>query len=136
MKIFILAAGMVTAAAVPATAQVASQIVQADAIAQTPALVETVDVGTDNQTAFEGLSSVPADQLAVIAGQSDINQMIQAQNRSQVSNNSVSGNSVTGTISFDGSSFANLNGLSVLSANTGNNVSINASMNVNVAIRP
>lgn len=136
MKIFILAAGMVTAAAVPATAQVASQIVQADAIAQTPALVETVDVSTDNQTAFEGLSSVPADQLAVIAGQSDINQMIQAQNRSQVSNNSVSGNSVTGTISFDGSSFANLNGLSVLSANTGNNVSINASMNVNVAIRP
>ena len=51
-----------------------------------------------------------------------------------VTGNTVSGQSQTGTITFDGSSFRDLNGLSLLSANTGNNVAINSSLNVNVAI--
>ena len=75
-------------------------------------------------------------ELEGIAGQADVGQSIQAENNSTVSRNSVSGNSVTGTIAFDAQAFQNLSGLSVLSANTGNNVAINSSLNVNVAIHP
>jgi hypothetical protein len=75
-------------------------------------------------------------QLRTITGMADVAQAIMASNTSNVSNNQVNGNSTTGTISFDPASFQNMNGLSVLSANTGNNVSINSSLNVNVAIRP
>lgn len=74
--------------------------------------------------------------LGAIAGQSDVAQFINAENNSTVSRNTVSGNSVTGTIAFDAQAFQNMNGLSVLSANTGNNVAINSSLNVNVAIHP
>lgn len=77
------------------------------------------------------------DELHAIAGRADLSQVTQraeARNTSTVANNSVSGTSVTGAINFDGSALQNLTGLSLLSANTGNNVSINAAMNVNVAI--
>lgn len=73
--------------------------------------------------------------LHAVAGRADLSQAVIANNSSNVSNNSVSGHSTTGTISLDGQAFQDLRGLSVLSANTGNNVSINASMNVNVALR-
>ncbi len=71
--------------------------------------------------------------LQEVAGREDVSQVINARNTSNVANNTVGDDTTTGTITFDGQAFANLNGLSVLSANTGNNVSINASMNVNVA---
>lgn len=81
-------------------------------------------------------TAAPVDnaQLGAVTGQSDLSQVIRAQNTSTVSGNSVNGHSETGTINFDPNSFQNLNGLSLLSANTGNNVSINSSLNVNVAI--
>ena len=81
-------------------------------------------------------TAAPVDnaQLGAVTGQSDLSQVIRAQNTSTVSGNSVNGHSETGTISFDPNSFQNLNGLSLLTANTGNNVSINSSLNVNVAI--
>jgi hypothetical protein len=85
---------------------------------------------------FQAAQSVSSDRLASIAGEADIAGVITANNSSNVSGNAVIGHSVTGTISFDNSAFQNLNGLSVLSANTGNNVAINASLNVNVALRP
>jgi hypothetical protein len=74
--------------------------------------------------------------LAAIAGRADLAQVTRAENSSVVSNNSVIGQSTTGALTLDGNAFQNLNGLAVVSANTGNNVSINASLNVNVAIRP
>ena len=74
-------------------------------------------------------------QLSAITGMANVDQYIMAQNTNTVSGNHVDGNSVTGTINFDQTSFQNMNGLSVLSANTGNNVAINSSLNVNVAIR-
>ena len=82
-----------------------------------------------------GTDPVEAGQLETIAGQADVAQVVNAQNKAEVSRNSVSGNSVTGTIGM-GTAFQNLNGLSVLSANTGNNVAINSSLNVNIAIHP
>ena len=85
---------------------------------------------------FESASPVSKHELGTITGQADVAMEVRAQNTSTVSNNSVSGQSQTGTISFDQQAFQNLNGLALLSANTGNNVSINSSLNVNIAIQP
>jgi hypothetical protein len=85
---------------------------------------------------FGAAPTVDAEQLRAVTGQADLVQEVRAQNTANVSHNSVNGQSQTGTISFDAASFQNMNGLSVLSANTGNNVAINSSLNVNVAIRP
>ncbi|TRW17231.1 hypothetical protein [Glacieibacterium frigidum] len=74
--------------------------------------------------------------LATIAGKADPVQAVLASNSSTVANNRIVGISTTGVISIDGNAFQNLNGLAVINANTGNNVAINASLNVNVAIRP
>ena len=74
--------------------------------------------------------------LATIAGKADPTQAVLATNSATVANNRIVGISTTGVISIDGNAFQNLNGLAVINANTGNNVAINASLNVNVAIRP
>lgn len=83
-----------------------------------------------------GAAAVDAGELSAITGRADTIQEVRAQNSSTVANNSVNGHSETGTINFDAGSFQAMNGLSLLSANTGNNVSINSSLNVNVAILP
>jgi hypothetical protein len=85
---------------------------------------------------FGTMPSVPGETLATMTGQADIAEQIRANNSGIVAGNIVEGESVTGDISFGASAFANLNGLSVLSANSGNNVAINSSLNVNVAVRP
>ncbi|WP_019831040.1 hypothetical protein [Sphingomonas sp. PR090111-T3T-6A] len=85
---------------------------------------------------FGQAGAVGDGQLSTIAGMANVDQYVMAQNTNTVSDNHVDGNSVTGTINFDPTSFQNMNGLSVLSANTGNNVAINSSLNVNIAIRP
>ena len=84
---------------------------------------------------FAAASMVSEEGLAAVSGMAEIQQLIVAQNSSTVSGNSVNGQSVTGVINIDGQAFQNLNGLSVLTANTGNNVSINSSMNVNVTVQ-
>ena len=84
---------------------------------------------------FGAAAPVAVDELAGIAGAADVSMEVRANNSSEVSHNSVS-NSQTGAIGIDGQAFANMNGLSVISANTGNNVSINSSLNVNVALNP
>lgn len=99
--------------------------------ANAAALAQSAD-----QNPFGAVPSVAGEQLAKMTGQANIAEQIRANNTSTVSNNTVEGNSVTGNISFGTGAFQNLNGLSVLSANSGNNVAINASLNVNVAIRP
>lgn len=87
---------------------------------------------------FATAAVVDETQLATVTGMADIKTLQQAvnvQNTSTVSDNTINGNSTTGTISIDGASFGGFNGLALVNANTGNNVSINASMNVNVAIQ-
>lgn len=85
---------------------------------------------------FAASNVMPVTDLATITGRADTAMEIRAQNSSVVSNNMVVGQSETGAIAFDGQAFGNLAGLSLLSANTGNNVSINSSLNLNVAIHP
>jgi hypothetical protein len=126
MTKFILCGMMLLAgAAIPLTAG-----------AQTISVVVTDDTATSpvDVSPFGSSAAIDNGDLSTVTGQSDLAQVVTAQNTSTVSGNTVSGNSQTGTIRFDGGSFQNLNGLSLLSANTGNNVSINSSLNVNVAI--
>jgi hypothetical protein len=100
----------------------------------TPAIAGAQAVPSAPASPFDAAKPVDDTALNAVTGQSDLSQVIRAQNTGVVSGNSVNGHSETGTISFDSSAFQNLNGLSLLSANTGNNVSINSSLNVNVAI--
>ncbi len=72
--------------------------------------------------------------LRDISGGKDLSLAALSEQTGTVSHNSVNGTSVTGTINFDGQAFQNMNGLAVVSANTGNNVSINSTMQVNIAI--
>lgn len=83
-----------------------------------------------------GETRVDEADLAAITGRADIVQQVRAQNSAIVADNRIDGDSVTGLVSFDGQAFQNLNGLAVISANSGNNVAINASLNVNVTITP
>lgn len=90
----------------------------------------------DAPSPFEAGDRIAGEDLAKVTGKADTAMEVRAQNTSTVSNNSVVGQSETGTISFDSASFQNMAGLSLLSANTGNNVSINSSLNVNVSVAP
>lgn len=89
------------------------------------------------QAPFDGTAN-PVDiaTLDKIHGRADLNQIAQSDHVAAVSDSSVSGNSVTGAVAIDGNAFQNLSGLSIVNANTGNNVAINASMNVNIALLP
>ena len=84
---------------------------------------------------FGDIPAVDGSALQAVTGMANLQQYASANNSSVVAGNSVNGESVTGQIAIDGQSFQNMHGLSILTANTGNNVSINAAMNVNVSIQ-
>jgi hypothetical protein len=73
--------------------------------------------------------------LGQIAGREDVAQVSRADQVAGVSRNSVGDNVTTGEARIDGNAFQNMSGLSILSVNTGNNVAMNAAMNVNVSIQ-
>ncbi len=83
-----------------------------------------------------GAAAVSEATLQAIAGREDSTQFSQANLRAGVSQNSVGDNATTGAAQFDGNAFQNMSGLSILNVNTGNNVAINAAMNVNISISP
>ena len=85
---------------------------------------------------FDPARAAPEADLAHSAGKADLNQVSLANQENQVAGNSVNGNSVTGAVGISGNAFQNLSGLAVINANSGNNVAINAALNVNVAILP
>jgi hypothetical protein len=83
--------------------------------------------------AFAGAESLAETDLGAIAGREDTGTLIaSATQRNTVSNNSVVGQSTTGAVQIDGNAFQNLQGLAVISANSGNNVAINSAMNVTI----
>ena len=88
------------------------------------------------QDAAFAVEALPDDTLQANAGREDINLIAQADLNASVSKNSIGNNSVTGDVKIADNAFQNLSGLSVLNLNTGNNVAINASMNVNISINP
>ena len=87
-------------------------------------------------TTLFGATAVSETTLQTVAGREDTNQISQAELAAGVSNNSVGDNVSTGNAQIDGNAFQNMSGLSILNVNTGNNVAINAAMNVNISITP
>ena len=92
-------------------------------------------VATATETPFA--APIGEDDLGKVAGREDTGAMIaSATQRNTVANNSVTGTSTTGNVRIDGNAFQNLQGLAVISANSGNNVAMNSAMNVTVNIAP
>lgn len=97
-----------------------------------PAMAQQQDAA-----AFDNGALLAETDLGAITGREDRGtQIAAADQRNTVSNNSVVGNSVTGSVTIDGQAFSNLSGLAVISANSGNNVAINSAMNVVINLAP
>lgn len=84
-----------------------------------------------------GTSQVAGDDtLGRATAREDISLVAQSDLNSNVSNNEINGDTVTGDISFSDTAFANSGGLTIVNANSGNNVGMNASINVNLVMIP
>ena len=134
-----LAAGLLAAPAfaqeAPATSAVAAPTVASAAIVAAP--VTTPDGAASTATASPFSASALADDtLGTVAGREDTHQVSMANLNAGVSHNSVGANSTTGDARISDNAFQNMSGLSILNVNTGNNVAINAAMNVNISITP
>ncbi|MEP0189471.1 MAG: hypothetical protein ABJP70_02660 [Erythrobacter sp.] len=107
-------------------------------LAAAPVAAQDAQPSEGQQTAeiapFASAEPIEETKLAKIAGREDVNQVIQSDQQNNVGSNSVGDNSETGTITLRDNAFANLNGFTILNANTGNNVAINSSIQVNVAL--
>lgn len=101
------------------------------------ALVVAATMGTGVMAGpFDAANIVDDAALAAIAGRADIWMAAQAEHAAMVADNQIIGDSTTGEIRIDDNAFQNMSGLAVLNSNTGNNVAINASIQVNVALNP
>ena len=108
--------------AAPATAMAAPVLMQAP-----------LDAAADQGSPF-GSEAIGDGSLRAVAGREDTVQVSHADQVAGVSRNSVGDNSITGDARIDGNAFQNMSGLSILNVNTGNNVAINAAMNVNISL--
>ena len=70
--------------------------------------------------------------MASATAREDISLIAQSKQASSVSGSSVTGQSVTGDLAIASTAFQNANGMILINANSGNNVAMNASMNVNI----
>lgn len=114
-----IAAGVAAISHLPAVAQPGAERAPADPAA-TPFAAPTLEEAA----------------LRAVAGREDTTQIARNDQIAGVSQNSVGDNAVTGEVRIDGNAFQNMSGLSILNVNTGNNVAINAAMNVNISITP
>jgi hypothetical protein len=87
-------------------------------------------------SAFGAAARVDSGSLERATAREDLSQVAVSEQTSRVSNNTISGPSVTGPVTIDGNAFQNLQGLAIINANAGNNVSINASLTVNLNFSP
>lgn len=123
-------------------------LAQAPADPAAPAAIQPMAPADMPQTQLEnhdadglfgaGVAVLDAGILGKVAGREDVwinDQVINVQNTSTVSGNTITGDFQTGTIGIDGSAFDNFNGLALFNLNTGNNVAINSSMSVNVSFQ-
>lgn len=94
----------------------------------------TMPLEAGAQSAFGEEARMDDDALGRMAGREDVGQIAIANQKNDVRNNSVNGNSVTGAVLIDGNAFQNLSGFSVVSANSGNNVAINSALNVTISL--
>lgn len=132
---------MMTRSAATAIATVLLLVTAQAARAQDRPPADAMGDGADstqqaNATGIFAGSAVSESALQASAGREDVTQLSQADLQAEVAGNSVGDNAVTGTAQIDGNAFQNMSGLSILNINTGNNVAINAAMNVNISITP
>lgn len=81
---------------------------------------------------------VSDDLLAGVRGRADVQAIdvtVAIQNAGTVEGNTITGDVATGAITISDSALSNVNGLALFSLNSGNNVAINSTMTVNVAIQ-
>ncbi len=93
----------------------------------------------DGPAPFRAAPVVSDDVLSGAHAKADlslIDQVAAVHNSSTVADNTINGDFSTGVVSIASDAFAGTTGLTLFNINTGNNVAINASMNVNVAIQP
>jgi outer membrane receptor protein involved in Fe transport len=69
--------------------------------------------------------------MSKTTGRADTSMIAQSKQTSNVSNNTITGDSTTGDVNIE-NAFQNASGLVLINANSGNNVSMNGSMNVNI----
>lgn len=86
--------------------------------------------------AFGADARLESEELGRETAREDVAQIATANQSAGVANNSINGPSTTGQISIDGNAFQNASGLTIINANSGNNVAINASLNVNLRLTP
>jgi hypothetical protein len=126
------------AAALAATAFLAggahAQAEATDAPAQEASVSQ--DTSDSPDAPFAADKAASTEILNRSTAREDISQVATSTQNSTVSGNSVSGTSTTGTVGFSDNAFQNASGLTVINANSGNNVSMNASMNVNIVMTP
>ena len=109
---------------------------QAQTAIQQTATEQTVTDQTGTPASPFAGAALDDSALQTIAGREDVAQISTSTQVAGVSQNSVGDNVQTGDARISDNAFQNLSGLSILNVNTGNNVAINATMNVNIAISP
>ena len=85
---------------------------------------------------FAAAKVVTPRTLETATAREDLSIVAQSQQTSTVSRSSVSGNVTTGAVGVAGSAFQNATGLTIVNANSGNNVAMNGSINVNIVMSP
>ena len=98
-------------------------------------LSSTVTAQTAGPAAPFGASALDDGTLQSIAGREDTQQAATANQTAGVSRNTVGDNVQTGNAQISDNAFQNMSGLSILNVNTGNNVAINAALNVNISLQ-
>jgi len=85
---------------------------------------------------FAKATKADDDLLNASTAREDLSLHAQSSQSSSVSSSSVNGTSTTGEIRIADQALQNASGLTVINNNTGNNVAMNASLNVNLVINP
>jgi hypothetical protein len=91
------------------------------------------------QTMPPGATPVADSLLADARGMADmrlVEQTTTIESTGTVQGNTINGDFTTGMVTLGNGALDNFNGLALFNINTGNNVAINSSMTVNVAIQP
>jgi hypothetical protein len=85
---------------------------------------------------FGAASTVSDAALDQATAREDLSLVAETEQASEVSGNSVTGRSNTGDIRIADQAFESASGMTIVNANSGNNVTINASVNVNIVVAP
>jgi opacity protein-like surface antigen len=91
------------------------------------------------QPVASGPTPVADNLLAEARGMADmrlVEQTTTIESTGTVEGNTINGDFTTGMVTLGNGALDNFNGLALFNINTGNNVAINSSMTVNVAIQP